>query len=119
MTAASLYSSNDEEDPWDQQKIKEEMMKLADYEIDPKDIEELVLRVTDSSKPPKIEIMNFAMQKIQQIEGRKSKKISNLEKDRIIMQFIKMDSEIVERSKKHRATLALQATSMESQDQYS
>ena len=61
----SLYSSADEEDPWNQQKIKDEMKKLADYEIDPKDVDELINRVADSNKSPKIEIMNFAMQKIQ------------------------------------------------------
>lgn len=68
------------------------MKKLADYEIDPKDLDELVLKMADSNKSPKIEIMNFAMQKIQQIENRRSRKISHLEKDRIIMQFVKMDS---------------------------
>jgi hypothetical protein len=81
----SLYSSADEEDPWNQKKIKDEMKKLAGYEIDPRDIDELINRVADSNKSPKIEIMNFAMQKIQQLEGRKSRKISNHEKDRIIM----------------------------------
>ena len=85
MAGVSLYSSNDEEDPWNQQKIKEEMMKLSDFEIDPRDIEELVSRVTESNKSPKLEIMNFALQRIQQLEGRKSRKISNHEKDRIIM----------------------------------
>jgi hypothetical protein len=61
------------------------MKKLADYEIDPRDVDELISRVADSKKSPKMEIMNFAMQKIQQLEGRKSRKISNHEKDRIIM----------------------------------
>jgi hypothetical protein len=85
VTAGLLYSSNDEEDPWNQKKIKDEMKKLADYNIDPRDVDELISRVADSNKSPKIEIMNFAMQKIQQLEGRKSRKISNHEKDRIIM----------------------------------
>jgi hypothetical protein len=81
----SLYSSADEEDPWNQKKIKDQMKKLAGYEIDPRDVDELINRVADSNKSPKIEIMNFAMQKIQQLEGSKSRKISNHEKDRIIM----------------------------------
>jgi hypothetical protein len=85
MAGVSLYSSNDEEDQWNQQRIKEEMKKLSDFEIDPKDIEELVSRVTESNKSPKLEILNFALQRIQQLEGRKSRKISNHEKDRIIM----------------------------------
>ena len=41
------------------------MKKLSDFEIDPKDVEELVQRVTESNKSPKLEIMNYAMQKIQ------------------------------------------------------
>jgi hypothetical protein len=37
------------------------MKKLAGYEIDPRDVDELISRVADSNKSPKIEIMNFAM----------------------------------------------------------
>ena len=64
LNIASLYSSIDEEDQWDQQKIKDEMKKLSEYEINPKDIDELVARVADSNKSPKIEIMNFALSRI-------------------------------------------------------
>jgi hypothetical protein len=42
---ASLYSSYDEEDGWDKDKIKSEMKKLSDFEIDPKEIDDIVKRV--------------------------------------------------------------------------
>ena len=37
------------------------MKKLSEFEINPKDIEELVTRVTESNKSPKLEIMDFAL----------------------------------------------------------
>ena len=45
LAMASLYSSNDEDDGWDKDKIKSEMKKLSDFEIDPKEIEDIVKRV--------------------------------------------------------------------------
>ncbi len=40
-----LQLTPEEEDPFDKNKIKEIMKTLPDYEVDPKDIEELVARV--------------------------------------------------------------------------
>ena len=63
------------------------------------DLDDLILKIESSKKSASLEIMGFAFEKIKKEENRTKKKLSQAEKNRVVMQFLKLNHEIKKRSR--------------------
>lgn len=62
-------------------------------------MDDLMMKIENSKKSASLEIMGFAFEKIKKEEHRTNKKLSQAEKNRIVMQFLKLNHEIKKRSR--------------------
>ena len=72
---------------------------MHDVGADATDLDDLMMKIENSKKSVSLEIMGFAFEKIKKEEHRTKKKLSQPEKNRIVMQFLKLNHEIKKRSR--------------------
>jgi len=71
---------------------------LNEMGAEPTDHEDFVDKIEHSKKSASLEIMSFAFDKIRKEEHRTSHKLTQAEKNRIVMQFLKLNQGIKKRS---------------------